>query len=141
MSYDDRFGEGLDFLGCDELGQSAPVAVTPSPIAPNAVIGPKVVTPSPLPAVIQWPVAAAKQTADKVKTKVGELPLALGVGGGAGALVGGGLGVWLVRAHRLFGGLGGVVLGAGAGMAAGFGVMKITGKGTTKVKDAKKGKK
>lgn len=146
MSHEDRIGEGLDFFGCeDDLGQmlpgAMPLTVTPSPIAPNAVIGPKaplVVTPSPLPPVKDW----AKIAADKVKTKVDNLPVALGVGGAAGAVVGGGLGAWLWYAHRLFGGLlGGLVVGPAVGMAAGYGVMKITGKGTGKVGDKKKGKK
>lgn len=144
MSYDDRFGEGLDYFGCDELGAAVapipagvmPLTTQPTPIFPNAVIAPLQVSPSPLPALKDW----AKDKADKVKAKVDNLPVALGVGGAAGSAVGAGLGIWLIRAHRLFGGLGGLIAGAGAGMAAGYGVMKITGKGTGKVGDAKGGK-
>jgi len=128
MGYEDRMGDGLDFLGCEELG-----ALMPSPIAPGAVLAPVQVTPSalptpsPLPAVNDWG-AKAKAEIKKAGEKIKNLPVALGVGGSVGAVVGGGLGFWLWRSHRLFGGLlGGLIAGAGAGLGVGYGVAKLTG--------------
>jgi hypothetical protein len=126
----DDFGDGLECLGALAPGEMPKTTLTPT------VVKPTVVKPSPLPPIKDWGTKAA----GAVKTKVGNLPVALGAGGGTGALVGAGLGAWLIRAHRLVGGLvGGLVVGPAVGAALGYGVMKITGKGKTKVKDTKKG--